>query len=353
MPNVEYLPSPNFWNYNAGVQMIVCHGTSGSFDSSVGWLRNPGAQASSNYIISLEGRVLCLVDPYQKKSAWANGIANRPDMNNPYIAATINAGINLNLRTISIEHEAASVDMIRHNRLPAAQQLASMQLILQLCRDFNIPVLRSRIIGHYQIDAVNRPNCPGVIDLDGYVAALQTMLNGSGQSVPTGTQPAPVKLEETINGHTVRGEILLYWRRLFNPVLICGYPLSEEYVDTETGRTCQDFERTVLEFFPEYVGTDWGVQGRRLGAEATGAYPTFTGKQTGTSEIDKYVGRLFNALVVVGNPLSDIYLDAGRPTQRFERAVLQVYSEFANTDWVVQGQRLGAAYHDRVQDKVA
>lgn len=343
MLNIENLPSPNFWNYNAGRNLIVLHGTSSGAASAIGWLRNPAAAASANYLVRLDGSVVSLVDPYLGRSAWGNGIANRPDMSNPYIAQAINAGINLNTKSISIEHEAATIDMIRHNAMPAAQQLASMSLVLQLARDFNIPVLRSRIIGHYQIDAVNRPNCPGVINLDQYVTALQKMQDNSGQP---GSQPGqPAKLEETISGHTVRGEILLYHRRLFNPLLILGNPLTEEFVDGD-GRTCQVFERAVLRFFPEYIGTDWVIQALRLGAEAQDPYPVYTGRDSKiTGEIDKFVGRLFNSLVVVGKPLSDVYMDSdNRPTQRYERAILKVYSEFANSDWIVMGQRLGAAY---------
>lgn len=335
---IEQLPSPNRWTFNNGYKIICLHGTAGG--DSIDWLRSPGAGVSASFEISKNGRTVCLVDPYKGYSAWANGIPINPDYSNPYIAQALASKVNLNSISISIEHEAASADMIAHNAMPAAQLAASQALVLQLCHDFKIPVLRSRIIGHYQIDSYSRKNCPGVINLDKYVAALQA-LQGAGEIAPPDMQlPTEIKL----NGHTVRGEFLAFYRKLFNPMLILGQPLTDEYIG-EFGYVTQVFERKVLQFYPLFEGA-WRVQGQLLGAEYPGPYPAYSGPQPGApSSIDKHVARLWNPLLIAGRPLSDVFIDKdNRPTQVYERDVLKVFSEFANTDWLVQGQRLGADF---------
>ena len=336
MLQINQAPSPNYWPYNLGYKLIVCHGTaSGDGDQAAlnaeGWLRNPQAQASSNYVIWESGRIDCLVDPYKGFSAWANGIVNSPDWNNPIISQILHGGSNVNCFSISIEHVAASDSMIAHRTMPAAQQQASQALILQLAQDFHIPLDRTHIVGHYQIDSINRANCPGVINLDTYVPVLQ---GRQTQTVPS----------VVVNGHTLRGEMLGYWRKLFNPTLVCGLPLTDEFVDVSDGRTTQVFERTVLKFYPENAGTDWVIMGNLLGRDAMPASTSAVFKWV-SEPIKTYVSRLFNPLVVLGNPISDLITDAdGRQVQFFERGKLRVFAEFAGSDWQVQGDHLGAAW---------
>ena len=333
---INQTPSPNFWGYNSGFEAVVCHGTaSGDGDSAAlnaeGWLRNPQAQASSNYVVWQSGRIDCLVDPYRGYAAWANGIVNNPDYSNPLISRWLKAGINPNLKTISIEHVAASSEMIQHQTMPPAQQQASQALILQLAQDFHIAITRPNVIGHYQIDSVNRANCPGVINLDQYVPQLQ---NHQTQTVQT----------LSVGGHILRGEMLKYWQKLFNPLLVCGLPLTDEFVDRTDGRTTQVFERAVLKFYPENVGTDWIVMGQLLGRDALPVGTSAIFKWV-SEPIKTYVGRLFNPLVVLGSPLSDLITGPdGRPVQYFERAALKVFAEFAGTDWGVQGDHVGATW---------
>jgi hypothetical protein len=50
-----------------------------------------------------------------------------------------------------------------------------------------------------------------------------------------------------------------------------GYPLSEAFIDPETGLLMQYFERAVFEFHPDNAGTDYQVLLRRLGAEVVAA----------------------------------------------------------------------------------
>lgn len=331
-------PSPNYWAYNLGRKIVCLHGTAGDLNSSLGWLRNPASQASANYLISLSGQIYCLVDPYKGYSAWGNGIPIQPDMSNPYIAQAISGDTNLNLVSISIEHEASSADMIAHRRpMPAAQLAASQALVRQLCKDFNLSIVISRIVGHYQIDSVSRANCPGVIDVPGYVSDMIAQDQAAATSL-------------SMNGYTIRGEILLYWKKLFNPVLTCGLPLTNEFVDGD-GKVTQVFERAVLKFYPDLLTSaataPWCVQGVLLGSQAL----LKAGKQPQPSAavaigaIGAYYQRLYNPTLICGYPISAPFKDAdGRVTQYFERTVLKEYPEYTGTDWQVQGVRQGASW---------
>jgi hypothetical protein len=349
---IEYLPSPNYWTYNSGFNQICLHGTSGPAPTgdSVGWLRSVAAGVSASFEISKTGRVTCLVNPWSGFSSWAQGIPESPDLSNPYLAQDMANGTNFNLKIISIEHDALSNEMISRLSMPPAQLQASLELSAQLCHDFSIPPIRSRIITHSQIMRYSRANCPGVINPDNYVTALANMMNNATSfGGGGGPVPVPPKLEIVVNGFTVRGEILLYCRKLFNQTLIVGMPLCEEFVGPG-GLTTQIFERAVLQFHPEWMGTDWVVQGMLTGRDAPGAFAALTGGDSWqnalvSGPIKDYFYRLFNPVLVLGYPISLQYTGMdGRQAQRFERGILKVYEEFKNTDWYVQGDRLGSDY---------
>ena len=79
-------------------------------------------------------------------------------------------------------------------------------------------------------------------------------------------------------GHTLCGRFLDYWQGAglefgddgvtFRESLgLFGLPLSEEFVDPETGFVSQYFERAIFEYHPENDGTEFEVLLRRLGVE--------------------------------------------------------------------------------------
>jgi N-acetylmuramoyl-L-alanine amidase len=65
-------------------------------------------------------------------------------------------GINPNLRTVSLEHEGLSGQTFTEK-----QYQSTLAVHRFLMAQFNIPADRVYLNGHYQIDSVNRPNCPG------------------------------------------------------------------------------------------------------------------------------------------------------------------------------------------------
>ncbi|WP_088832653.1 N-acetylmuramoyl-L-alanine amidase [Paenibacillus tyrfis] len=138
---------------------IVNHISAGTMSSMDSWFRSSGNQVSSAHFgVSKDGRIHQYVKI--ERMAWANGItADRF----PYATASIvnDFGINPNLYTVSIEHEGTD------GELTEEQFQASVWLhryIRQYVRDIwgkEIPFDEYHVIGHFQIDPIRKPNCPG------------------------------------------------------------------------------------------------------------------------------------------------------------------------------------------------
>ncbi|MEA4924942.1 MAG: N-acetylmuramoyl-L-alanine amidase [Syntrophomonadaceae bacterium] len=141
-------PTPNF---TAGRKRrvpvaIVNHITVGAFPGCLSWLCNPATQASAHYLINRTGAIYQLVD--DEDTAWHAGIVNRPNWSSY-------DGTNPNRYTLGIEHEGFD------GTLTENQYQATLWLHQQLIVKWRLPVTTNHIIGHYRIDSVNRPNCPG------------------------------------------------------------------------------------------------------------------------------------------------------------------------------------------------
>jgi Negative regulator of beta-lactamase expression len=141
-------PSPN---YSAGRKgrvpiAIVNHITAGAFPGCRSWLCNPQSQASAHCLINRLGEIYQLVK--DEDTAWHAGIVNHPDW-------SLYDGANPNRYTLGIEHEGFD------GTLTEAQYQAILALHKLWIAKFNLQVSTDTIIGHYRIDSVNRPNCPG------------------------------------------------------------------------------------------------------------------------------------------------------------------------------------------------
>jgi len=146
---IEWVGSPNYWTGRNGKKIIaiVNHMTAGYMPSTLEWLQNQKAKASAHYLITRKGEVLQLVR--EGDTAWHAGIAKKPNW-------SLYDGTNPNRYTLGIEHEGFPND-----GLTEAQYQASLQLQRELTAKYNIPRKDPYIIGHYRIDSVNKPNCPG------------------------------------------------------------------------------------------------------------------------------------------------------------------------------------------------
>jgi len=143
-------------------ELIVCHITEGSLWGAVSWFKNSASQASSHFLVGRKGEVIQLVDITEK--AWCNGRILNPS--NETVKKYYNSGNkDGNLYTISIEHEGVWKNT--KGTLTALQEKATTELIRYIVSEVkrlygtDIAIDRQHIIGHYEIDSVNKCNCPG------------------------------------------------------------------------------------------------------------------------------------------------------------------------------------------------
>jgi len=108
---------------------------------------------SSHFIVGKDGSVIQCVS--LSDGAAANCCIS--ENYNSYWQQSIDKYSNLNLCTISIEHEDWTID--NSDPMPQAQIDASNKLILWLCQRYKIGT--ARIWGHSSIDPINRSHCPG------------------------------------------------------------------------------------------------------------------------------------------------------------------------------------------------
>lgn len=173
--------SPNKMSRNGWKpDMIVSHITEGTYSGSISWLCNPESKASAHFVISKNGEITQLVDI--KEAAWANGTSTDPTKKNFYGNSSLeiirNRKTNANYYTISIEHEGFFKD--GHGALTPKQLEASIWLhkyIIKQVKEIygiDIPLDREHIIGHYQVDPLRKPNCPGyAFQFDSIINALK------------------------------------------------------------------------------------------------------------------------------------------------------------------------------------
>lgn len=199
-PPVISQPSPNFGGYQHPheARCIFWHITEGV--NSLGWLRSPASQASANYLIARSGVIYELVPPTE--SAWANGKANRPDRTNPVIDRALTEGRNLNTISISVEHEGFTSRNMGGS-LTDAQVDATVNLAAWLCQRFGIAPDQAHILGHYEIDAVDRPYCPGfsAVEWQTWVGRVAALVAGDTAPPPAADPGFPGAL--TPDGRTV------------------------------------------------------------------------------------------------------------------------------------------------------
>ena len=146
--------SPNFWKGRNGQKAIaICdHIMQGTMEGSDSEFKN--GQVSAHFGVAKDGRIWQWVAVTD--AAWANGPINRPDTSIPWIVDAQKNKINPNNLTISIEHEGKTGELFSD-----AQYQATLWLHQKLIKENNITLDGQHIIGHFQLDSVNRPFCPG------------------------------------------------------------------------------------------------------------------------------------------------------------------------------------------------
>ncbi len=241
------------------IEAIVNHITDDrNVQGTLSWFKNPASKASSNYLIDTDGTIYEVVPPLH--AAWTNGAVNDPDTSHPLIAKWLAEGINFNMRTVTKEFVGKGGDTFTD-----AQINASNRLDAWLSQVFGFPLDRTHMLGHYQIDSVNRPYCPGQSDAvwQRLVEGAQKVLAAGGSTnLPANTTPSTDA--DAATGKYIATEFQSYYDT--NGGLdIFGHPVSGAF--NEDGRLVQYFERNVFQLFPENKGTKYEVQLRLLGTE--------------------------------------------------------------------------------------
>lgn len=154
---------------------VVIHVMEGTIVGSTAHFLNPKVFTSYNYGVGKKGKVVCWVK--DENAAWANGKVQKPLWKglipNPKIPGQF---INPNLYTISIAREGFNYELY------TTEQYNSLLWIIKLMVEkWKIPISRQTIIGHYEIDSIGKPLCPGKINLDYLVKELKKLGSGGGE----------------------------------------------------------------------------------------------------------------------------------------------------------------------------
>ena len=147
----------------AGKAFSVIHITGNSrlpsAEGEVSWrLNDAGLQNSATFFVNRDGGIVqALSDPLHM-DPWANGDVNAPDRSNPRIDSLVRDGVNANERTlVAIEN----VGYEPGSSITSAQEAACARIVAYYHASASVPVNRETVIGHYQLNSVSRPNCPG------------------------------------------------------------------------------------------------------------------------------------------------------------------------------------------------
>jgi N-acetyl-anhydromuramyl-L-alanine amidase AmpD len=263
-PKIIPAPAANYYSSNYPVKSVVNHGTALKPDavSSLAYLTSKASNVSANYLIEKDGTIYELLNPLAGLRSWANGIIENPDPGLDWLELCIKNGINPNLVTVSIEHEAYDTDMRYGVKMPPAQAQASVMLNAWLCQEYGIKDLDQGVIGHNQITGIQRAGCPGgIIDLPEHRKKIQAVLdmdqaviNSNGFNIVLGFKDRYLAIGAVINPADPAAGGLVFF----------GLALTNEY--QYQGETVQVFERYVMTYNP--ANSDlWKISGKLAGAE--------------------------------------------------------------------------------------
>lgn len=237
---------------------LVLHKTAGftTIEELGNYFATTASMVSSHYGVGQDGRIAQFVP--EKDGAAANCCLE------PGHAPYLPTGINLNWKTISIEH----IDPATDNSTPLtdAQKQASFQLIHDICQRHDIPMrpgdATGGIIGHMDIDPQSRARCPGNYPWDELFQFLQ---NGGNMSIDVSTPGVSDFFQATSDpqrwhcpktGFDVAYGILGFYRA-FGGTGLCGLtflglPVSGESAP-QPNTAVQQFERGVVVYDPGHV----------------------------------------------------------------------------------------------------
>ena len=146
------------------VKAVVLHIAAGNLVGVFPTFNNPARQASAHFCIGKDGTIEQYVSV--NDTAYANGLS-WDATNNQWICPhkkivrpswqDLIARLNPNAYTISIEHEGQPADAWTPEMYDA-----NNRLLAWLAEQFTLTYIpRHTLIGHFEIDPIDKPNCPG------------------------------------------------------------------------------------------------------------------------------------------------------------------------------------------------
>ena len=181
-------------------EAIVLHITGDSSKSqTVDWFQNSESKVSAHYVIEKDGTVAMCVYPACK--AYHCGIVDHPHAQIYFDKGKVNP----NLYTIGIECVSSG------EILTDAQYKSLFLLVKDLCDAFRIPKDRYHIIGHYELDCINRSYDPvSSYSVDYVIKGLEAMNNMSNAIPPAVTLDDAIKIlvqEAVLNSPDYRAKV--------------------------------------------------------------------------------------------------------------------------------------------------
>ena len=145
-------------------EMIVNHISEGSISSMISWFTSPNNnQSSAHFGVSKKGEIYQFVKI--EDCAWANGLTSGIENATSELVLKKGKDVSPNWYSVSIEHEgvwAETKGALTPEQLEATKMLH--KYIIAYVKDkygYEIEPSRKTIVGHFEIDKKERPNCPG------------------------------------------------------------------------------------------------------------------------------------------------------------------------------------------------
>lgn len=126
---------------------VVVHVAEGTYQGTISWFKDPKSPALTHFVVGKnEGECVQMArfNDACVHAGWNKGIWKLHDGTSP------------NFRTVGIENAGKTGDV-----LTDWQYRCNAWIISETARRFGFPINEDTVIGHYQLDQVNRKNCPG------------------------------------------------------------------------------------------------------------------------------------------------------------------------------------------------
>ncbi|MDF2652500.1 MAG: hypothetical protein K0Q73_8305 [Paenibacillus sp.] len=140
--------------------VIVNHISAGTMGSMDNWFQSPNNKVSSAHFgVARDGRIHQYVK--MERMAWANGLNIANNLRRASAPVVYDLKVNPNLYSVSIEHEGYDGELTKEQYQASLWLHRYIQQYIFEHWGKQFPLDEYHVIGHFQIDKVNKPNCPG------------------------------------------------------------------------------------------------------------------------------------------------------------------------------------------------